>query len=147
MAAKTASTLPKRISMPSVSSRLSAPFSNASIAQAMQPPAEIVSIPRSSHSRLACATSEISLRPTPDPSIPIVSYSGPSTSLLYFLTLLYFPHGHGHPKQPLSVMTICSRITGAYSVLPPSKEPAWKLRVGSAPTSSHHETTVVVPQR
>ena len=33
------------------------PFSKHSIAQAMQLPAEMVSMPRSSHSRLACATS------------------------------------------------------------------------------------------
>ena len=38
-------------------------------------------------------------------------------------------------------MTIFSRITWPYRFLPPSKEPALKLRVGSAPTSSHQAVT------
>ena len=54
------------------------PRSNISIAQAIELPAEMVSMPISLQMKLALQTASKSDTPQLDPNMPMVSYSGPS---------------------------------------------------------------------
>jgi len=74
---KTALLFPNLSSIPPVSSNPIILFSKHSIAKAIIPPVEIVSRPYALQSSFAFVTILISLIPRLEPSIAIVSYSGP----------------------------------------------------------------------
>ncbi len=121
------------------------PFSKHSIAQAMQLPAEMVSMPRSSHSRLACATSSISdsaaVRAQHADGLVFRAFDFG----LVFLDVAVFPARARAAKAALVGDDDLLAHHRAVEGLAALEGAGLKLRVGSAPTSSHHETTMVVP--
>ena len=74
-----ASALPKRISNPSACSGEIRPLSYVSMTQEMTCPAEMVSMPRSLQSTLACNTASMSVVPHSAPRLMTVSNSGPES--------------------------------------------------------------------